>query len=331
MHPLITDLSPAQLEELLDFHFNLLFTQNNSVVIRKQGYSCEFLRCAVSEKGWGILIELNSTSSPFTRSRNNTPRLVRGNIRMEEINISIDGKERQFISIYCRRAGLLRLFTRLMGDILWHLLADGPRGGDPWAFITDRLSGWKLLFSGPDSKAQEKGLLGELLVLKHLMDTYEIPVTVWTGPLGGVKDFRLAERNIEVKTTSVRYGYLIEINGLFQAEVQQIPENLVFIRIEETPNGRFTVRDLIADIQRNCTGEMGDELQVRLQDFSDDVLDSSNRWDVLQAVVLDINSRFPRISRENFTGRKLPEGIVNITWTADLAALEKTTLTEFNF
>lgn len=331
MHPFVNDLSPAQLEELIDSHFNLLFNKNDSVVIRNGGHNCEFLRCAVSEKGCGILIELNSSRSPYTRLGNNNPRLVRGNIRVEEIEIYIEGRARQFISIYCRRAGQLRLFIRLMGDILWHLLSDGPQNGDPWDFITGRLSGWKLLFSGTDSKAQEKGLLGELLILKYLMEACDQPVSVWTGPLGGVKDFRLHNRNVEVKTTSVRYGYLIEINGLFQTEMLQISECLAFIRVEETPNGRYAVRNLISELQKMCTGEMSRELKIRLQDYSDEVLESSTRWDVLEAVVTDIDNNFPRISRESFINRRLPEGIVNITWTTDLASLEKTPLAEYNF
>jgi hypothetical protein len=332
MRPFISNLSPARLEALLDFHFNLLFNRNDSVVIQEGSQSVEFLRCAVSEKGWGILIELNTATSPYSRPNTNNQKIIRGNIRLEEAEISIEGRSRQFISIYCRRAGLLGLFIRLMADIIWHLLSDGPQSGDPWVFISERLSGWRLLFSATDTKAQEKGLLGELLILKHLMETYGQPVTIWTGPLGGVKDFRLQDRNIEVKTTSVRYGYLIEISGLFQTEIHQASENLAFIRIEETPNGRYSVRDLILELQRICVGETAQgELRNRLEDFCDEILGSVIRWDVLEAMIIDVDTNFPRIARENFVTRRLPDGIVKIQWTADLAGLKKIPLMEYNF
>jgi hypothetical protein len=331
MHSFINNLSPAQLEVLLERHFNFLFNRNDTVVVQSGPNQCAFLRCVVSEKGWGILIEVNTSISPYSRPGKNIARLVRGNIRVEDADVTIEGKKRQFISIYCRRASLLSLFTRLMGDIIWHLFVDGNPNGDPWEFIVQRLSGWKLLFSGVDNKAQEKGLLGELLLLKHLMEKYEQPVSIWTGPLGGIKDFRLQNRNIEVKTTSVRYGYLIEINGLFQADMQQASENLAFIRVEETPNGRYSIRDLILELQRICLKEMAQELRNRLEDYSDEVLESPNRWDVLEAVIIEMDTDFPRISRESFVNRRLPDGIINITWTADLVSLEKKLLTEYNF
>jgi hypothetical protein len=332
MHPFINNLSPAELEGILTFHFNLLFNRNDSVILRRENQSIQFLRCAVSEKGWGILIELNSVSSPYTRLNARNKRLIGGNIRVEDAEISIEGKPREFICIYCKKPALLLLFMRLMADILWHLLSGGPKNSDPWEFISERLTGWRLLFSGPDSKAKEKGLLGELFILKHLMETCSQSVTVWTGPLNGVKDFRLEKRNIEVKTTSVRYGYLVEISGLFQTQTQQESENLAFIRLEETPNGNYCIRDLISQIRRLCQrGGDVNGLTARLEDFSDEVLTSTSRWDVLEAMIFDIDTNFPSISRESFANRRLPDGIVNIQWTADLGAMRKVPLSEYNF
>jgi hypothetical protein len=286
----------------------------------------------LTEKGKALLIETDSRDSPFTKQARADGRIYPGRIRMEEIERGIDNRPKNFIAFYCRNERLIRLFCRLMADMIWHLCNEGPRSGDPWIYLLTRLEGWKLLFSGTDNIAIEKGLIGELYVLRHFLTRYSLPVTIWEGPMNGTKDFRLLGQNVEVKATSSRYGYLVEMNGLYQTSALQPQERLVFIRLEQTGNGSLSVgslRDELSELT-TATGETG-EFHARLEDFPPEIFETPNKWEVLEAVVMEIDHYFPRISEQSFVNNRLPDGIMQIKWTADLMSLGKTGLAQFNF
>ncbi len=323
------NLNPSQLEELVSQHFSALFNPNDTVLLAGGGLSETWLRCALTEKGKALLIETDSPNSPFTRQFPVPGRTFPGRIRVEEIQRNLHHQPVNFIAFYCRNERIIRLFCRLMADIIWHLCNEGPQTGDPWTYLQTRLEGWRMLFSGADNLAIEKGLIGELYLLRHLITRHNHPITIWDGPLGGTKDFRLPDQNIEVKTTSVRTGYLVEISGLFQTVSLQAREKLLFIRLEQTSNGPLSVRSLRDEILA-LTNET-EELNRRLEDFPPELFESPNRWEVLEAVVMDIDARFPRISEHSFVNQQLPDGIVQIKWTADLSMLDKTRLMDANF
>jgi len=325
-------LNPSQLEELINHHFSILFDPNDTVALFGHGLEESWLRCALTEKGKALLIETNSSDSPFTRQNRIQRRAYPGRVRMEEIERSIDNQQKNFIAFYCRNERLNRLFCRLMADIVWHLCNEGPVSGDPWTYLLTRLEGWKLLFSGSDITAIEKGLIGELYVLRHFITRYSFPVIIWEGPMNGTKDFRLPGQNVEVKTTSSRYDYFVEISGLYQTAELQSQERLVFIRLEQTKNGLLSVRSLQDELNTLTTasGEIS-EFRRRLEDYPQVIFETLNTWEVLEAVVMEIDHNFPRISEQSFVNHRLPDGIMQIKWTADLMSLRKTGLSEFNF
>lgn len=326
------NLTPSQLEELIDNHFSVLFDPNDTVTVVGPGLEETWLRCALTERGKALLIETDAHDSPFTRQTLVRGRAYPGRIRMEEVVRSIDNRQKSFIAFYCRNERLIRLFCRLMADIIWHLCNEGPGSGDPWDYLLKRMEGWKLLFSGSDNVAMEKGLIGELYVLRHFITRYGLPVSIWEGPMSGTKDFRLPGQNVEVKTTSSRYDYFVEINGLHQTSALQPQERMIFIRLEQTSNGSLSVQSLQNELNilTTTTSEI-DEFRRRLEDYPQEVFETSHRWEILEAVVMEMDHNFPRISAQSFVNQRLPDGIVQIKWTADLMPLEKISLSEFNF
>lgn len=326
------NLNPSQLEGLINHHFSVLFDHNDAVTLSGHGLEETWLRCALTEKGKALLIETDSVDSPFTRQAHIASRVYTGRIRMEEIERGIDNQQKHFVAFYCRNERLIQLFSRLMADIIWHLCDEGPQSGDPWIYLLKRLEGWKLLFSGSDNIAIEKGLIGELYILRHLIARYSFPVTVWEGPMNGVKDFRLPGQNVEVKTTSSRYGYFVELSGLYQTSILQAQERMVFIRLEQTGNGLLSVQSLVAELTRLITSpDEINEFRRKLEDYPREIFETSNKWEVLESVVMAIDENFPRISEQSFVDHRLPNGVIQIKWTADLIGLEKTMLSEFNF
>jgi hypothetical protein len=310
------------LETAIRNAFSTLFYPGESIILNLNNKDVEWIRCAVTEKGIAILVETDSSRSPFRRSSEGGSRVFRGAIRMEESTIDVDGKNCSFITVLCRKKTLARVFERLVADLIMHLEESRTEITDPWDCLRQRLKGWQLLFSITDNKAEEKGLIGELLIFKILREHLNINSEAWTGPLGGTKDFMLSGCNIEVKTTSVRYGYFVEISGLFQTMTTQETEKLAFVRMEETPHGNLSPSSLVAEIIPLLNDADLVTFNNLLKEFNEDLFNSPNKYSLLEVVFFNVDNNFPRISEESFVNNRLPEGVIRLTWTADLGSLE---------
>jgi hypothetical protein len=310
------------LETAIRNAFSTLFNPGESITLNVDKQDLEWIRCAVTERGIAILVETDSSRSPFIRSSAGGSRVFRGAIRMEESIIEVDGKNCSFITVLCRKKTLVRVFERLVADLIIYLEENSTEITDPWDCLRERLKGWQLLFSFTDNKAEEKGLIGELLIFKILREHLNINSEVWTGPQGGTKDFMLSGCNIEVKTTTVRYGYFVEISGLFQTRTTQETEKLAFVRMEETPHGNLSPSSLVAEISPLLNEADLVTFNNLLKEFKEDLFNSPNKYSLLEVVFFDIDHDFPRISEESFVNNRLPEGVIRLTWTADLGSLE---------
>lgn len=324
-------MEQKKIEDLIVWHYNTLYSTGSIVRLTHPELKLNCLYCALTDKGRVFLIETDSSETPFKNENNNPERSFSGNIRMSDFEFAVEGVNRRFIAIFCRKKNLVNLFSRLMADITWNLINEGPESRDPWNFIYERLEGWKLLFSGRDSLAEEKGLLGELIVLKHLLERY-CNVDVWSGPIQGTKDFRLPDQNIEVKTTAVRYGYEVQFSGVFQMLNLQKYERLVFLRIAQAINGKHSVKQMIDEIATCLTTASQREYFLKLLDeYSESARNSDKKWELLESVVFEVDDSFPRITNKSFENNCIPEGILEIKYTADLSGLPRNNMSEFDF
>lgn len=311
------------LETAIRNAFSTLFNPGESITLNVDNQELEWIRCAVTEKGIAILVETDSPRSPFIRFQEGGSRVFRGAIRMEETIIEVHGENCSFITVLCRKKTLSRVFERLVADLIMHLQVNSAQITDPWDCLRERLKGWHLLFSFTDNKAEEKGLIGELLIFKILRERLNINSDVWTGPLGGTKDFMLSGCNIEVKTTTVRYGYYVEISGLFQAKTTQEIEKLAFVRLEETPHGNLSPSSLVAEIRPLLNEADLISFNSLLKEINEDLFNSPNKYSLLEVVFFNLDHDFPRISEESFVNNRLPEGVIRLTWTADMGSLDR--------
>jgi len=81
------------------------------------------------------------------------------------------------------------------------------KGASPTAAFGETLANWRALLRPTERMSDEQrlGLFGELLVLDRiLISTGPGSIGAWTGPMAEPHDFRLGEREIEVKTTASR-------------------------------------------------------------------------------------------------------------------------------
>jgi hypothetical protein len=319
-------MTPIDIENIVNYHFNTLYKNGESIELKFDHVVKEYIRVSIMDKGRVLLIELNNLNSPYTSDLFRNEKISKIKIEELELVTNKNSKElKKYISISCKNGKLFSIFSRLLADILWHLLYDDRfnKLKDPWPFIIERLVGWKLLFSSENMKNEEKGLIGELILLKMLIKEKKQKIKIWDGPLNGVKDFRLDNMDIEVKTTAIRYGYTIHISGFFQAQSQKKIDYLFFVRIEEANNGNINLKQLIDEIKTICSASEKREFIDRLEAFSSELLESSNKWNLLENVFIKIDENFPKITEQSFIGNKLPNGINKISWESDLSNLPK--------
>lgn len=104
------------------------------------------------------------------------------------------------------------------------------------------------------SPSEQRGLLGELIVLQHLMDTHGTnALNHWDGPDGGLHDFNSNTSIIEVKTTSTQPARvrISDVNQL--APVHGRIFSLVVLEISIGEGG--SLPQLIEEIRETLHGE----------------------------------------------------------------------------
>lgn len=172
-------------------------------------------------------------------------------------------------------------------DMMVWLAIDLTQGmakhGSSANWLRDRLKAWSTLFRGGDSRSV-LGLVGELIVLRWLAMTTPQGADVWHcwgGQERTRHDIVTPEQAFEVKTTTVRTGWRVHVNGLKQAirAEGEPPLQFVLVRLEPAVEGGFRLCDLVADIPDSCLpGGSAFKDELREQGVFD-----TFRWNLLEA------------------------------------------------
>jgi hypothetical protein len=175
--------------------------------------------------------------------------------------IGIDRRQRPdgrwSLRIYLEEPRLLPVFAELCRDII-DFTRHAPWNAQPSGLVLSRIERWRNLMQPQPaglSRAQLRGLIGELLILERELLPALGPdqaVSAWTGPLGTSQDFRLPDgRKLEVKTVD-RNGDQVQINGLDQLDGGGDPLQLIVVRLEDTgieAEGAITADRLIEQLK----------------------------------------------------------------------------------
>jgi hypothetical protein len=115
------------------------------------------------------------------------------------------------------------VFFVLVDDLIdVTIKAQGAEAGG--VALVQRLRRWERLLEGAIhglSKSAQKGLIGELVVLKTLSAEIGVSraVEAWFGPEAGVRDFEIESVGIEVKTTAGKGPLSVKISSERQLEL----------------------------------------------------------------------------------------------------------------
>ena len=179
--------------------------------------------------------------------------------------------------------------------------------------------------SGKLSEEEQKGLIGELLMLEHLFDS--VPrsraVLSWRGPSGAPKDFEIGEVSIECKARRGAATPYVTISSEDQLDSLGAPDLFLFVAdlTSASEDQGFSVSDLalrigqlVADVDQAASDLFGGALisagLLPEHDYSAD------RWTVQGERSYRVDSGFPRIAAS-----ELPLGIERVHYQVDLNAV----------
>ncbi|MEA1015145.1 PD-(D/E)XK motif protein [Sphingosinicella sp. LY1275] len=198
-------------------------------------------------------------------------------------------------------------FYILIQDIVAEIIS----GTEPLAALNACIRRWRDLLKAPSVMTEERqaGLFGELWLLKRLCRTMGVSaLDAWTGPAGQAHDFRLGNREFEVKTT-VGSRRVHRINGAGQL----VPSPgcqlyLLSLQLADSGSGGgASLPEVVADLAKDIAGspDAGSRFRQLLSDSGyrdeDAPFYASRRRLRTEAAVIPVQPGFPRLTPESVT------------------------------
>lgn len=270
-----------------------------------------------------LILQHNQDSNP----KNKLPKL-----RGLEVEVRPQGENRSFLMIRLKDNEQREIFHRLCLDII-----DATRSAQSESEAVERFLGrtwrWHRLLrggrSGKLSEEEQKGLIGELLLMqRHLFASIGIEAAVksWTGPLNAPKDFEIGGICIEAKSRRAGATPYIAVSTQNQLDTDGI-ESLFLHVVDITaaraddPKG-FTVteisREIYEEVRKRST-PFSDIFEERLfaTGFDWQHNYSDQKWLSVSERLFKVEGGFPRI-----TPKMCPSGVADVKYTVALAECE---------
>ena len=251
------------------------------------------------------------------------------------VGIEIDSKYKDFkysfenIKIFVKEKStnnrlffMLELVTdqAFEADIFYNICLDflnpGNQGekrllleNNPQLWIDD----WKQLIGNKATETNIYPYLGELIILKELLEDGQNPIMTSQGS----HDIETPNSNIEVKTTTMRNQSLIEIHSKYQLQMlNSNPLFLYFVRIEESNFG-VSINSITKNIKE--LGYDTTNIQNKIIKLDNNERNKCYKINEIRKYLIDDN--FPKITDDNFIDGRVPENIISLVYTIDLDGL----------
>ena len=219
------------------------------------------------------------------------------------------------------------LFLQLCLDVL-HASATASTEDEARDWMLRQTWRWHRLLAegslGLLSEEEQKGLVGELLVLEQLM--LEIgpgqAVDCWSGPLGAPKDFELGVVGIEAKTRRGTAKPHVSISSAEQLDLAGLSQ--LFLHVTDIAKSNGTDGFTLSELVNKVKSRVSDDFQVlaAMEDrlaavgYESRTEYDIQRWIVLSSRVFKVTSEFPKIVKS-----ELPLGLDAVKYRVDLTAL----------
>ena len=266
----------------------------------------------------------------MTHDPGSSPRVRLPHLKGIEVFIHSDAKNgRQSFALRLLDPSLRDLFERLCLDIV---ASTDSAASEPEAVHTALSRTWRwhhLLRGGAAgllSSEEQKGLIGELLVLERYLLALTSPalaVAAWRGPLGEPVDFVIGRTAIESKARGSSDAAMVHISSEFQLANPQGDALFLHLTVLDSADADddlgFTVADVALRVRDRLGG--GDKVTVERFNallaaagfrFEDDY--SHARWQGGERSIYRVHDTFPRLTTDT-----VPAGVSNVAYLLSLA------------
>lgn len=183
---------------------------------------------------------------------------------------------------------------------------------------------WKELLGNKNIDERVYDTLGELCVLKYLVDSGE--EANWGGPNSDTYDIEVSDGFVEVKSTTIRNRREVTISNQFQLDPPGKSLDLVLCQFEHSVKNGCSIEQVVSELI-----EMGiskEYLNSRLskKGFEEGMSARKRTFILHDMLKYKITEDFPRITPDSFVGGTMPQGITKITYTVSLDGLNAESL-----
>ncbi|WP_316246875.1 PD-(D/E)XK motif protein [Microbispora triticiradicis] len=236
--------------------------------------------------------------------------------------LSFGGPAVTYVDVSCAESELFPEFDEVVSDVL-EAVSGAQR---PASAAIRAVTRWRRLFRSNLlrglSRQAKLGLFAELTVLSSLVEASPgFPVGAWRGPLNEPHDFEASARCLEVKGLSAVSDSIV-VHGLEQLNSHDgRPLDVILLRVVEDSEGR-TLSDLVDQLG----GAVASRVELRTRLSAAGWSHQSDRPDLDAFAVeevrkLVVSSDTPRIVPSSLVAGSLPDGIENLRYEVDFAAL----------
>jgi len=238
-----------------------------------------------------------------------------------------DGSGKLWLALTRKFSGIAELFAAMACDVVGALDEAAASGADEaklLRLLVRRVGAWQeFMRKGTQALSYEAelGLIGELILLRAIIDTGVLPelaIESWVGPLDGIQDFELGTGALEVKTTLSTTGFPAKIGSLQQLDdaIRQ-PLFVGALRLRQTSGGQ-NLPDVIEAIRlmikENFEAQRLLAERLLAAGYIDTHIDHyARRFEPAGTRVIEVSDNFPRLTAGN-----APIGVIRAMYDIDL-------------
>lgn len=231
--------------------------------------------------------------------------------------MTIDSQELKVLLLTCVEDEYFYEFATICAEFL----DPGDNGNARCALVDNPLKWWgkwKELIGNKSNDERVYNVLAEMLAYEALLKEGE--KVEWLGPEAGTHDLEGEKNRYEVKSTKKKYGTTITVSSQYQMESNE-KLYLYFCRLEESQIGD-SINDLCERLLK--LGCNKNDLEQKLSKLGLERGRSARKekYKILEKKKYIIDEDFPKIVKESFKNNRIPDRIVQLTYTVDLEGLE---------
>ena len=187
---------------------------------------------------------------------------------------------------------------------------------------------WRNIFGDSIKKKMVFDVVGELISFYHILKDNK--TAKWVGAEKGSQDIVADKFLAEVKTTTKKKDYLININSAIQIQKEK-PEFLYFCRLEEKPHSLYSINYLVRELEN--LGYPRNELEDSLHQLGLSLgnRDRDKTYDLIELLSFEVQKAgFPVFDLEKLNAHYPTHPILDYKLLIDLSSFDKTIIYSVN-